>query len=391
MHSRMLIGTALSALMAAGCGQSDDPKGEWDGQVDTVSTGQVVVLNRERGLWREEDRWHVVEELRIGAVDEDGPAAFSDIRSLVVDEFERIWVLDGQSAEIRIFDRSGHHVRTVGRSGSGPGEYSQPVHADAFGGDVWVVDPGNGRVTVLDSAGHHVEEIRVPGGVTILPWPGGRDREGAYYVPIVRFRPQFSIMLRRYDRDFSPVDTLVVPSDPVTREEFTVTSGGQVHDEPVPFQGGLAWRLSPRGRIWGLVTDQYRLFELDNRGDTLRVVTKAHEPVPVSVEERAEALENLQDFVALGGTIDHSRIPDRKPLVDGFFIDGGDHVWVRRAAPTGSAVDFDVFNATGQYMGTVLVPFALDLHPTPIVRDGRLYGVTRDELGVEYVVVARVS
>lgn len=390
MHLRLLRSLAFPALVAASCTQSDSSRGEWDGQIDTLSTGQVVVQNGERGIWPEEDGGAVVEEFRIGAVDEEGPTAFSDIRSLVVDDLERIWVLDGHSAEIRIFGGNGDHVRTVGRSGSGPGEYSQPVHADAFGGATWVMDPGNARVTVLDSTGHPVEEIPVHGGVTILPWPGGFDREGHYYAPIVRFRPQFRMMLGRFDRSFSPVDTLVVPSDPVVREEFTVTIGGQVHDEPVPFQGGLSWRLSPRGRIWGLMTEQYRLFELDDRGDTLRVVTKAHQPVPVSVEERAQALENLEAFVALGGRIDHSRIPDHKPPVDGFFIDDGDRIWVRRAAFVGSADTFEVFNATGQYMGVVTVPFALHLYPTPIVRDGRLYGVSRDELGVEYVIVARL-
>ncbi|MEX2531851.1 MAG: hypothetical protein WD960_13870, partial [Gemmatimonadota bacterium] len=52
---------------------------------------------------------------------------------------------------------------------------------------------------------------------------------------------------------------------------------------------------------------------------------------------------------------------------------------------------FDVYNAMGQYMGLVTMPFALGMYPSPIVRAGRLYGVTRDDLGVEYVVVARVS
>ncbi|MEX2529551.1 MAG: hypothetical protein WD960_02160, partial [Gemmatimonadota bacterium] len=169
----------------------------------------------------------------------------------------------------------------------------------------------------------------------MLPWQGGFDRRGFYYALIFRFQPEYEVMLGRFDRSFAPVDTLIIPSSPVAREEFEVTIDGRVHDEPVPFQGALAWRLSPDGRIWGLVTDRYRLFELDERGDTLRVVTKPYEPVRVSAEERDEALENLQGFVELGGRIDHSRIPEHKPPVGSFFIDDGGHVWVRRTTSSG--------------------------------------------------------
>lgn len=390
MHLTSLRYLVFLALVAQGCAQVDETAGAWDGQIDTLSTGQLVVQNGERGIWREDEEWRVIEELRIGSVDAEGPEVFGDIRALVVDDLERIWVLDGQAAELRIFDANGDHVRTAGGSGSGPGEYTQPLHAGLSRGSIWVTDPGNARVTVLDSAGGRVEEFRVPGGMVTMPWPGGFDREGFYYAPIYRFQPEFEMMLGRFDRNLAPLDTLTPPSARVPREEFTVTIDGRVHDQPVPFQGVLAWRLSPRGRFWGLITDQYRLFELDDQGDTLRAVTKAYEPVMVSPEERAQALENLQDFVELGGPIDRSRIPDHKPPVDGFFIDESDHVWVRRTGPSGPGDTFDVFNATGEFMGAVRTPFTLSLHPHPIVKADRFYGVIHDDLGVEYVVVARI-
>ena len=51
---------------------------------------------------------------------------------------------------------------------------------------------------------------------------------------------------------------------------------------------------------------------------------------------------------------------------------------------------FDVFNPTGQYLGTVVAPFRLQASPSPFVRDGALYGVIRDELDVQFVVRARI-
>ena len=152
------------------------------------------------------------------------------------------------------------------------------------------------------------------------------------------------------------------------------------------------WRLSRRGTIWALITDQYRLLEFGPDGDTLRVVTKAHQPIPVSSEERAEALNRLRWFTEQGGQVDASKIPDGKPLAESFFVDQGGFVWVALdGADDAGEQAFDVFNPTGQFLGTVVAPFRLQVSPTPVVRGDLLYGVVRDELEVPYVIRARLT
>ena len=48
---------------------------------------------------------------------------------------------------------------------------------------------------------------------------------------------------------------------------------------------------------------------------------------------------------------------------------------------------FDLFNSAGRFLGTVELPFSLAWsRPEPIARDGVIWGVTRDEVGAEYVV-----
>jgi hypothetical protein len=353
----------------------------------------VLVRNGDRGIWPEGAAWQVVEEVRIGTIDSDGPESFGDITSFAVDGLGRIWVLDRLASELRGFDRDGRYVRSIGRTGSGPGEFNQPVHVGvAPEGHLWVMDPQNARLSVFDTAGSYLESIRVPGGFLMLPWPGGFDGSGFYYVPRRRFEPEFRVDLIRFDRTLAPLDTLLVPPDPVEREEFRIVSDGRVlTDERVPFQGGLAWRLSESGSIWALLTDQYQLVELDARGDTVRVVTKTFSPVPVTDEEMAAALDDLKGFVEQGGTIDLSRIPSHKPAVRSFFIGQG-HLWVEKVNAYGvQGLVFDIFNPEGQYMGAVAVPFRLQLYPSPIVRDDLLYGVVRDEADVEFAVRARIT
>ena len=383
----------LIAVISACTPPSDTSETVWQGQIDTLADGHTLVRNGDHGVWPSDVAWQIVEEVRIGAVDSDGPETFGSIVSLAVDRMDRVWVLDMQASELRVFDRNGVHVRSVGRSGAGPGEFRQPVRVDLSPeGQMWVVDPANARITTFDTAGNYVQSIRIPSSFSMLLWPGGFDHDGFYYAPLLRRRP-FRVDLVRLTAGYEATDTLEVPTEPVEREEFTLTVDGAVQaDEPVPFQGHLAWRLSQAGTLWALVTDQYRLFELDASGDTLREVTKTFAPIPVASPERVAALEELESFTQAGGKIDLSRIPDHRPAVRSFFVDTAGDLWVERATPYGDKrVTFDVFNSVGQYLGGVEIPFALQMDPPPIIRGGMLYGVIRDSLDVQYVIRARIA
>ena len=90
--------------------------------------------------------------------------------------------------------------------------------------------------------------------------------------------------------------------------------------------------------------------------------------------------------------MDESKIPDEKPLANSFFVDQQGYLWVALDGPeSGSQRAFDLFNPTGQYLGTVVAPFLLQVSPTPVVRGDVLYGVVRDEFDVPFLVRARLS
>lgn len=266
------------AVLTAACGASDGGStGPWAGTVDTLPSGHIVVQNPDAPLWRPGEEWQVVEELSIGRADGDGPDLFGRINALAVDAGGRIWVLEGHAQELRVFGPDGGYIRTVGRKGGGPGEFAQVVKVELGpDGNIWVMDPSNNRHSVFDTAGTYLEGKHAPGGFVIMPWPGGFDR-------------------------------------------YFTRSDGRLSAR-VPFSGGLFWRPSPAGTIWALVTDQYRLFELTPDGDTLRTITRAFTPLPVTAEDRARIPEQLKWFTDQGGRIDPSKIPDTKPPLGFFFI-----------------------------------------------------------------------
>ena len=382
-------------IAAAGCeGASGDPAAAWTGTMDTLPSGQVVVENTAEPIWPEDGGWRVVEELRIGRMEGEGPDVFGQIGSMEVDAAGRPWLFDSQAQELRVFSASGEHVRTVGRRGGAPGEFAQAVRVERGpDGGMWVMDPQNNRISIFDTAGTYVDAKPALGGFIIMPWPGGFDDEGSYYAPVPQGGRDFRIALVRYDSGFAARDTLQPPAYDVARESFEHrTPGGGMMMAGVPYQGGLTWQLSRPGTIWALITEEYRLFELAPGGDTLRSIIRAFEPQPVTAADREAARENLKWFTDQGGQIDLSRIPETKPPVSSFFRDDDGHIWVARVTtPEQSGRVHDVFDPEGRFLGTVELPFPLSRSPTPIVRDGMLYGVTADELGVQYVVRARIE
>ena len=388
---------AALSLVPAACGSGSDTAGEWSGTMDTLPSGEIAVRNADDPFWTPEETWSVVEDLRIGEAMSEGPDLFGAVFSFDVDQWGRIFVLDHQAQEVRIFDSEGNFVRTVGRKGEGPGEFTQAGSVDlARNGEIWVMGMSRGHVSIFDTTGTYLRGERTyAGGRIMLPYPGGFDPMGRYNVVLP---PSVMDGMARFDQSYIPIDTISLPENPVDGESFDLVNedGFTTMSAAVPFQGFMAWRFSPTGTVWRLLTGHYELTEMTTDGEVLRRVTKDHEPIPVTDEEREQAIENLEWFTSQGGQIDRSKFPASKPATASFFIDDEGNLWVEQQVAASDSDNagriFDLFDPEGRYLGTLRLPFSLAWsRPEPIVRDGILYGVTRDELGVQYVVRARIA
>ncbi len=383
-------------LLLAACGSGADAVGTWSGTVDTLPSGEIVVHNADEPLWTPEQAWQVVEDLRIGEAMSEGPDLFGGIYSFDADAWGRIFVLDDQAQEVRIFDSEGAFVRTVGRKGEGPGEFTQAGSVDlSRNGEIWVMGLGQGRVSIFDTTGTFLRQERTDGGFVVKPYPGGFDPMGRYNVLI----PTGGMRtMARFDQYYNPIDTISLPEDPEEGEYFENVSedGSSTMRAGVPFQDYMTWRFSPTGTVWTLLTGRYQLTEMTIDGKVLRTITKDHERIPVTDEEREQAVENLGWFTSQGGQIDRSKFPGTKPSTVSFFVDDEGNLWVERQVPAADENDvvgriFDIFDGQGRYLGMLRLPF--ELHhtiPAPIVREGVLYGATYDEIGVLYVVRGRI-
>jgi streptogramin lyase len=359
-------------------------------RVDTLANGAVAVHNPEQGLWTEKTAWRAVEDLRIGDADGTGPDVFANPFALEVDAYGRIYVLDSQTREVRVFNPDGSHVRTVGREGAGPGELKQPAGM-AFGpdGTLWVADPGNVRFTLWDTAGTLRPSVPRRNGLHMMPWPGRFDRRGRLWdIAMSAGGMQAGHDLLRVDPATGDAEQVPLPS--VQRERFSAR-GGQM-TVTVPFTPGLAWTLDGEGRVWSGVTDRYRLALHEPGGDTLRVVERASSPVPVSSAERDSIHVQYKWFTDQGGKLDLSRVPAHKPAFEAIHVDDRGWLWVRPSLPAGAAQGgLDVFDPEGRYHGRLAVPAAVARGMGLRIRGDHLYAVVHNEDGVPQVVRMRIE
>jgi 6-bladed beta-propeller protein len=379
---RMGIERLVIALVAlTGCARGDG-EGGWRGSIDTLPNGTVVVRNEGPGLWDSAAGGRVVEDLRIGNADGEGPSGFNQIVALAVDGAGRLYVLERGTQEIRVFDSSGAFVRRLGRKGGGPGEM-----ADASGmawdraGRLWVVDPANARFSVFDTAGRFVASHPRPTTFNAWPWPGGFDLSGRLLEHgILAGPPPQREVLVRHDSAMRPLDTIPLPAYEPAR--FELRREQSWTSSLVPYTPALVWRLDPRGFLWFGVTAPYRIYQRTLEGDTLRIVERAYEPAPVSSEEKDSAVARLEWFTRQGGTADRSRIPNTKPAFTTLFVDDAGYLWVVPTPQRGTRMDaMDAFDPDGRYLGRVRLPWPLGIWPPPVFRAGRLYTFVPDADG----------
>lgn len=420
IRTRYRPALAVLALLAAGCGAGEDAgDGELVMRVDTV--GDTIVVRTERGsVWG--PRVGLEPVLHIGALDGSEEYTFGRVAGVSLAADRSLLVLDQQALAVRMYDREGRHLRSFGRSGGGPGELAQPTGLAVLpDGRVLVSDPRNGRVNVYSPEGEALDSWPMNAGFftsnQVRAMRDGRAYVVAALAPMMSERMESGYIrvgpagtsvdtIRRPDWDFEPS---------ILTASFEQGGGRSISRTGVPFSPGITWTLSPLGYPVGGVTTRYAIESFHHDGRILRM-GRAADPVPVTAGERAyrehavtESMRETDPSWRWSGP----SIPATKAPFGAIQVDDDGRIWARIAVP-GEVVPpeerpqprpgqeprppgpepwrdplvYDVFDPDGQLLGTVAMPPRFTFHGA---RGDEVWGVQRDELGVDYVALFRLD
>lgn len=386
---------ALAAMATVGCAGGEPAGREATLRVDTLDG---VVHFRHTGDAPLVRVASVVAVGEAGGLDEAAPAEFGRVRSVVADADGRFYVADALALEVRVFDRDGRFLHALGRKGSGPGEF-EGLHGVAWlSADTMVaVDYGNARLTLMDRAGDHLGHwpwMRATGPVRfyIPVAPGQLYAQGVRAVgESGDGRQRVEPVWVRYGIE-GPIDTLGIP----TRDAPVPGSGVICRGEGLgvfsnPHGDRLLTTPAPHGERIVAMASEYRLAFLDRAGDTIRVVTRAADPPPLTDEVWRETDEGYAAFrqqwrgAACEGEI---RRPRHRQILRDIAFDHDGRLMVELNTSDGPALD--VYDTDWRWTATLQLPDRDTTVPL-FLRGDKLYLVSRDSLGVQRVEGYRVG
>ncbi|MDE2764492.1 MAG: 6-bladed beta-propeller, partial [Gemmatimonadota bacterium] len=392
LHTRTAL--IVTALSVAACTGAPPPITEL--AVDTLADGTVLVSNPPHGLWdaNPETRWRLVESLRIGGATEGGPDAFGRATSVAVDTLDRLWIVDSQANEVRVFDGEGRFVRTIGGPGEGPAEF-MGLRSVGRGpdGEMWAADHRLERYEIFDTAGTRI------GGQRFMTRFGGGWRNGlflAYDGPEDSDRYVYRVYRRGATGRLGPDGRVFeLPEDPPDPPMIEFKEGGTTLLRPAPFSPHRWWTFGPDLNIWwsdGVeMGGRYELREIDlETGRTLRRVLRQYEPVPISEDVRVAAIQTDLESVRHNHNMPGAErpppeamsvVPRVYPPFERFSRSREGTLWVRRMLGDG-VFGFDVFDSEGRYLGQPELPAGLANIRVQRVDGERMYVIDTDEMGV---------
>ena len=158
-----LIGLSILLSAAVSCGRQ---QAEWKGTIEDVN-GVELIKNPREPMYGE--RIYVLEEdLSIGKASDRQEHAFSEIIDVGADNEENIYVLDFKQSHVRVFDKVGGYLRTIGKMGQGPGEIQRPTSLYITPGNELLVNARGARFLHFFALGGGLFEIALSGQVDFL-------------------------------------------------------------------------------------------------------------------------------------------------------------------------------------------------------------------------------
>lgn len=390
-------------------------------QVVVETIGDTAVVRTLSGsVWGAEAT--LVPEVSIGELNGAEEYLFGNIYGIAVDGDGRVYVLDGQAQDIRVFDSDGNFIATVTRRGVGPGELRNAMSVAVLSdGRVVAHEPTEMLVKVAGPTTVAGEHRSYPQGAIVLPVkPLRLDRSGRILVATAGTTAggRISQYVIAMSPDGELLDSLYPPGtafEPPSLElRFPYPVGGRSSAAvPVPFTARHYWTMHPNGHfVTGISSDYSVNFGRDE--GVLRIERTNWEPVGISEAERGYHRERLAERMRVTQSDwdwNGPPIPDTKRAFRGLEAGRDGRIWVElwtearpvvnedhnpddpRSQPVTweSPVRYDAFEPDGTYLGMLAAPDGFLTSPaTPIFEDDRVWAVTRDDLEVQRVVRYRI-
>ncbi|MFC2164339.1 6-bladed beta-propeller [Acidobacteriota bacterium] len=304
---------------------------EWQGTI-SEEDGVIVVKNPKEPIYNE-PLFTVEEELVIGDAEEGEEPVFLQVRGFAIDDEENIYVLDIKAAQIKIFDKNGTFLRTIGKKGQGPGELSIPINNQiTVQNEIIVQDIGH--FSVYSLKGDFLKTIST---AKLNIGPSRFDNDGNIYGIAIGVDAENRLYeLKKFTSDqeyLYALDSSPLPKDGEWDLFFFL----------------IRYRLRDDDCVIAGYPVDYVIKIFSPEGTLITKIEKDYDPVEITQEEIDKAKSELQKEFLQGREI---VVPKYYPAYQAFGCDEKNRMYVGTFEKTedGKGFFYDVFNEEGKYI-----------------------------------------
>ena len=305
----VLLGLAL--FIITGCGEQEPGSDQTGGNVSVVPADTIIITAADT----------------LGAESGEGCDVFAFVVEAAYTPQGNIAVLDAGKICLKEFSPSGEELLSIGRQGSGPGEYQMPIGMAVLDGGYVISDIAGAKIIRYDSAGTFLDELtgffpippaRIKGytGMDFLAADIIMDLEGDE-------GPTASVDLVAYADSSTPSMTFrSYPMDMI---------GGRINSDN---GASLAFAAGPSAEAYLVVLSDsmFVLAGFSADGSEILSIAREYDRIPLTEEELEDEELDISLTIHNGetslGTDRHRTTATHRNIIEGLGVDQDGNIWV---------------------------------------------------------------
>ena len=334
--------------------------------------------------------YELTELFRLGDESTGDTILFGSIGELVaVDGSGRIFIGEQQDPIIYVLNTDGDLIKTIGREGSGPGDFQRlsSIHISSTD-TLYIHDSALGYLSVYGP-----ERLELAYSIAVsyddslgksYSFVGTLDTGYlfTYGRPIRAGSPsrerRMHVMLVTWAREI-----IHPPVHSILAEDWLsdADNEGRVYAIRMPFPIGreTVLRMGPKGNLFAGWTESISIAVVSPDGIQHNTVTHSLAPVPLTRQEIKLFAEEVSDgfFDWTYDVILAADLPATKPAFETFVVDDLERIWIKTTSP--SAADtarWLILDQKSQLKGEIRLPKHTNLR---VIRHGRAYAIEDGE------------
>jgi len=353
------ISVSLLILLVLVTTAFSQQKNEWKGKIE-YENGIEVIINPKKPMYGE-DIFRMDEDLSIGVAEGKKEYMFSRLWHLAVDNKENIYAMDQGETHVKMYDKNGNFLRTIGRKGEGPGELQNPDNIFIIKTKNLVIEDFIRNISYFSATGKYIRSLSTS---KIFPIDVLLNLQGDILVITNINEPnRWGKEISLYDENLSYLKTITSIPEPKPNPQILK-----------PFQPEINWTLYEDENIIVSHKEEYELQIFNFKGELVKIIKKDSEPIKVTEEDVKLRVRSVPEGRKLV-------VPKYFPAIHSLITDDEGRIFAHTFEKAGNGKYFnDVFDQEGRYIAKISLKDRLQ-----VWKKGKLYVIEEDKDGFQVV------